>query len=540
METDRSIFLSIAELRRRYRTQPQPMVAGPLTEFELRCFSQHGEDGVIAEILARIGIGSGFFVEFGIETGREGNCVFLADVLGWEGVFIEPDEAAFSELARKYAQTERVRTMNAAVTPDNIENLFAAAGVPPEPDVLSIDVDGQDYWIWAALESYRPRVAVIEYNAVLPPGRQLVQPRGHREAWDGTDYFGASLDALCALADRKGYMLAHTDLAAVNAFFVRSELAAVAAPPPDEVARRHQPNYFMQGYRHPVDSQQRPYTDLTADKSSHPGSATLRRIDPVASPKPLTPALARELAARTDFVWHQRFELAEGVYSPGASDIEWLMSKAEIPRRLDGATVLDVGTTNGGAAFECERRGARRVVAVDIADENWFGFAALKKALGSSVEHVQASIYQLPELLAEQFDVVLFWGVLYHLRHPLLALDNVRRLACGTVSIETAVSDHELGDHRAVPLARFFRTDELAGDSSNWFAPNLAALTDWCRSCGLPPTRVVSWPEPLAARAIVITSTADPEWPALSYEQPLSCSVGPLTILSSGRPGTTS
>ena len=529
METDRSIYLSIAELRRRCRTQPQSSVAGPLTEFELRCFSQHGEDGVIAEILARIGIGSGFFVEFGIETGREGNCVFLADVLGWEGVFIEPDEAAFPELARKYAQTEGVRTVNTVVTPDNVEDLFAAAGVPPEPDVLSIDVDGQDYWIWAALESYRPRVAVIEYNAVLPPGRQLVQPRGHREAWDGTDYFGASLDALCALADRKGYALVHTDLAAVNAFFVRSDLATGAVPPPDEVARRYQPNYFMRGYRHPVDPQQRPYTDLAADKSSDPGSGTLRHIDPVASPRPLTPELARALAARTDFVWHQRFELADGVYTPGASDIPWLMHKAAVPERLEGATVLDIGTTNGGAAFECERRGARRVVAVDIADDNWFGFAALKQALGSGVEHVQSSIYELPEVLGEQFDVVLFWGVLYHLRHPLLALDNVRRLARGTVSIETAVSDHELGSHPELPLARFYRADELGGDSSNWFAPNVAALTDWCRSCGLEPERVMSWPDPLPSRGMIAARPVDPEWMRLSYEQPLTCRVPSTT-----------
>ena len=187
--------------------------------------------------------------------------------------------------------------------------------------------------------------------------------------------------------------------------------------------------------------------------------------------------------------------------------------------------MLDIGTTNGGAAFECERRGARRVVAVDIADENWFGFATLKRALGSSVEHVQASIYELPELLREQFDVVLFWGVLYHLRHPLLALDNVRRLVRGTVSIETAVSDHELGDARDLPLARFFRTDELAGDSSNWFAPNVAALTDWCRSCGLEPKTVLSWPDPLPARAMVVAEPGDPEWMTLSYEQPLICSV---------------
>ena len=525
MEADRGIYLSIAELRRRYRTQPESTVAGPLTEFELRCFSQHGEDGIIAELLARVGIAARFFIEFGVENGREGNCVFLADVLGWEGLFIEPDESTYPELAAKYATAEGIRTVHAAVTPDNVEELFAQASVPPEPDVLSIDVDGQDYWIWQAIKGYQPRVVVIEYNAALPPGRQLVQPLGFADRWDGTDYFGASLDALCALAEQKRYQLVHTDLGANNAFFVRSDLAAGTAPPEDQVPRRHQPNYFMQGYRHPADAQRRPYTDLVTGRPSGPGSANLRRIDPAASPTPLTPELATQLAARTDFVWHQRFELAGGVYTPGASDIPWLMNKAAVPERLDGASVLDIGTTNGGAAFECERRGARRVVAVDIVDENWFGFATLKRALGSSVEHVRASIYALPELLGEQFDVVLFWGVLYHLRHPLLALDNVRRLARGTVSIETAVSDHELGKHSELPLARFYRADELGGDGSNWFAPNVAALADWCRSCGLEPTRVLAWPERRPARAMVIASPGELEWRRLSYEQPLSCTV---------------
>jgi SAM-dependent methyltransferase len=529
METDRSIYLSMAELRRRYRTPRESRLDGTLTEFELRCFSQHGEDGVIAEILARVGIAAGFFVEFGIETGREGNCVFLADVLGWRGVFIEPDNSSYSELAAKYATFQGVRTLNAAVTPGNVEDLFAASGVPAEPDVLSIDVDGQDYWIWEALERYRPRVIVIEYNAALPPGSQLVQPPGNSDRWDGTDYFGASLDALCTLADRKRYRLTHTDLAASNAFFVRCDLGSDAFPRSEDVPRRQQPNYFMRGYRHPADLQHRRYIDLMSGQPSHPESGNLRRIDPAASPRPFTRELAIELAARTDFVWHQRFELAEGVYAPGASDIPWLMDKAGVPERLEGATVLDIGTTNGGAAFECERRGARRVVAVDIADENWFGFATLKTALGSSVEHMQASIYELPELLREQFDVVLFWGVLYHLRHPLLALDNVRRLARGTVSVETAVSDHELGEHRHLPLARFYRTDELGGDSSNWFAPTVAALTDWCRSCGLEPTRVLSWPEPLPTRAMVVAQPGDPEWARLSYEQPLSCSVPTTT-----------
>ncbi|MBV9336415.1 MAG: hypothetical protein JO243_11025 [Solirubrobacterales bacterium] len=80
----------MAELVRRCHAPPDTTAGRPLTSSALRCFSQHGEDGVIAEILARLGIAEGFFVEFGMESGREGNCVFLADVLGWRGLFIDP------------------------------------------------------------------------------------------------------------------------------------------------------------------------------------------------------------------------------------------------------------------------------------------------------------------------------------------------------------------------------------------------------------------------------------------------------------------
>jgi SAM-dependent methyltransferase len=505
-----------------------------LTEFELRCFSQHGDDGVIAEILSRIGVVTGFFVEFGIESGREGNCVFLADVLGWKGLFIESDETDYAALNRKYIEEERVTSTRAAVTPENVEDLFAAGAVPPEPDVLSIDVDGRDYWIWEAIQAYRPRVVVIEYNATLASHGAVVQPREHDQPWDGTDYFGASLEALCVLGARKGYRLVHTELAALNAFFVRADLAGARFPPAGEVPRREQPNYFMQGYHHPADATHREYVSVTSEPPADPDA--LRPSAPLAQPvaAPQVPDTSEDqvaaLLARTDFVWHQRFELSPGVYTPGANDIEFLLSAAEIPERLDGASVLDIGTTNGGAAFVCERRGATRVVAVDIANDNWFGFAAIKQALRSRAEHVQASVYELPELLPEQFDIVLFWGVLYHLRHPLLALDSVRRLARGTVSIETAVCDHELEEPRGVPLARFYRKDELAGDSSNWFAPTVAALTDWCHSCGLHPSRVHGWPADAPSRAMALASPTlgDPEYAALSYERPLTCSVARL------------
>jgi tRNA (mo5U34)-methyltransferase len=236
---------------------------------------------------------------------------------------------------------------------------------------------------------------------------------------------------------------------------------------------------------------------------------------------------AAALAARTDFLWHQRFELAPGVYAPGSNDVEWLLHTAGLPADLTGASVLDIGTTNGGSAFVAERRGAARVVATDIVDERHFGFEAIRDALGSSVEFRRLSVYELAQRLGETFDYVVFSGVLYHLRHPLLALDNVRGVCRGTAYVETAVCDAELAGAVAAPVARFYRRDELGGDSSNWFAPSVSALTDWCASSGLTPERVSSWPDGAPTRAMVVTRAQDgvPEFQSLSYELPLVCSV---------------
>jgi hypothetical protein len=264
-EADRALYLAISELRRAHEAigeRPDDgREQGELTAWELRAFSQNGEDGVLAEILARIGAPVRSFVEFGVESGREGNCVFLADVAGWSGVFMEADETHFAELERKYRTAERITTLKAMVTPGNVQELFERAGVPAEPALLSIDVDGADYWIWEALADYRPRVVVIEYNSALAPERRLVQPREH-DGWDGTDYFGASFGAIRALGESKGYRLVHVELTALNAFLVREELAEGRFPPPDRVAVRGLPNYFQAGYRHANDPHARRYLDL--------------------------------------------------------------------------------------------------------------------------------------------------------------------------------------------------------------------------------------------------------------------------------------
>ena len=239
---------------------------------------------------------------------------------------------------------------------------------------------------------------------------------------------------------------------------------------------------------------------------------------------------AAALATRTDFVWHQRFELAPGVQAPGVNDVDWLLRVAGIPEDLTGATVLDIGTTNGGAAFTLERRGAARVLATDIVPPSHFGFTALRDALRSRVEFRQVSVYELTHALRERFDIVLFWGVLYHLRHPLLGLDNVHAVTGGTAYIESAVCDHETKAFVNAPIARFYRRDELGGDGSNWFAPSLRTLVDWCESSGLPVKYLRGWPQAAPQRAMVVavSLTGPPEYQRISYERPLSSTVSQL------------
>jgi hypothetical protein len=261
--SDRFTYAALDELVRRYAgtATETPSPKEPLTRYEYRCFSQNGEDGVLAELLARASTTNRWFVEFGIQSGLEGNCVFLADVLGWSGLFMESDADAANELRRKYAANPRVQTREAHVTVENIQQLFAEAHVPAEPDVLSIDVDGNDYWIWQAQLDYSPRLVVIEYNAQWPLDARWVQPYDPDRTWRGTDNYGASLGALRSLGEDKGYRLVHTELTGNNAFFVRDDLSAVL-PEPDVVPLRAA-NHYLLGASHPAHPQPAPaITDL--------------------------------------------------------------------------------------------------------------------------------------------------------------------------------------------------------------------------------------------------------------------------------------
>jgi len=148
----------------------------------------------------------------------------------------------------------------------------------------------------------------------------------------------------------------------------------------------------------------------------------------------MSEAAARSFVEAASIQWYQRFELAPGVYTPGTRDVSWVYEHARVPTDLSGLSVLDVGTTNGGVAFEAERRGAARVVAVDICSPDVYGFSDLRTFFGSRVEYREATVYDLARTFEDRFDVVFFLGVLYHLRHPLLALDNLRELPVGSAT----------------------------------------------------------------------------------------------------------
>jgi hypothetical protein len=255
-------YLALAELLR--RLEPQPV---DLTPFELSVFSQNGEDGVIAEIVHRTGQGGRFFVEVGAST-NEANCLLLADAFNWSGLFLESDVDEYRGLARKYAGVPRVQVVHEHVTRANFNVAFLQThGVPPDFDVLSIDIDGNDYWLWEGLADCKPRIVVIEYNSGIDPNRELVQPYEPDRAWDGSSFYGASLGALRRLAHQKGYRLVHVELTGTNAFFVQADVAAANFHPEGEIVARAA-NHFLYGLHYEDRTTRGDYLDLAREEGT--------------------------------------------------------------------------------------------------------------------------------------------------------------------------------------------------------------------------------------------------------------------------------
>jgi len=204
-----------------------------LARFEHQVFSQSGEDGVIREIFRRIGSTNRNFVEFGVETGLENNTHFLLQQ-GWTGAWIEGSEKYTQKIKddfHSFIIDGKLRVLNSFITTQNIADLFRKLDVPKELDLLSIDIDGNDYWVWKSLSHWKPRVVILEYNAHFPADMEWSVKLNDSHQWDSySTYFGASLKSFELLGRQLGYSLVYCNLVGSNAFFVRDDCVASHFP----------------------------------------------------------------------------------------------------------------------------------------------------------------------------------------------------------------------------------------------------------------------------------------------------------------------
>ena len=202
-----------------------------LKEVEFRVFSEWGEDGIIQYLVNNIEIRNKVFVEFGVQDYKESNTRFLLINNLWTGLVIDSDENYISEITKddiyiRYDLTAK----NAFITKENINELISTSEISGEIGLLSIDIDGNDYWVWEAINVVDPAIVVCEYNGLfgsIYPVTVPYDPNFYRtKAHFSNLYFGASLPALVMLGEKKGYDFVGTNSAGSNAFFVKKELSA--------------------------------------------------------------------------------------------------------------------------------------------------------------------------------------------------------------------------------------------------------------------------------------------------------------------------
>ena len=203
-----------------------------LQDVEFRVSSQWGQDGIIDWLIERAQIppAKQAFIEFGVENFRQSNTRFLLQNRNWRGLIMDGDTAVVKavesdNLAWRYDLTTRA----AFITRANVNDLISGAGFRGEIGLLSIDLDGNDYWVWEALHSVDPIICICEYNAVYGDVHPICTPYDENFnrtiAHSSNLYFGASIVALCFLADKKGYRFVGTNSAGNDAFFVRKDYA---------------------------------------------------------------------------------------------------------------------------------------------------------------------------------------------------------------------------------------------------------------------------------------------------------------------------
>jgi len=226
-QTQRLLWLAIQQDWHQQMQTPRYSDSRHLVPYGYKTYSQTDEDGIIAEIFRRIGTTNQRFIEFGTETGIECNTMNLL-IQGWSGLWLDgsaQNMQKISEHLGAYQAAGQLVAAQAFIMAENINDLFVQNGFTGEIDLLSIDIDGNDYWVWQAINVVNPRVVIVEFNSIWRPPISVVQPYRADHMWNGRDnYFGASLKAYEKVGRQKGYSLVGVNYGGGNAFFVRNDL----------------------------------------------------------------------------------------------------------------------------------------------------------------------------------------------------------------------------------------------------------------------------------------------------------------------------
>lgn len=199
-----------------------------ISDAEFQVFSQWGDDGIIQYLISQLDIPNKTFVEFGVENYTESNTRFLALNNNWSGLVIDgsPENIEYIK-GDPVSWACELHAECAFITKDNINELISKYDFPKEIGILSVDIDGNDYWVWEAINCVDPVIVITEYNSVFGNNTEWTVP--YDPAFFRTDkhpsnlYYGASLGALVSLATRKGYSFVGTNSKGNNAYFVRND-----------------------------------------------------------------------------------------------------------------------------------------------------------------------------------------------------------------------------------------------------------------------------------------------------------------------------
>tara|TARA_B100000787_G_C16196535_1_gene301283 strand:- start:1433 stop:2314 length:882 start_codon:yes stop_codon:yes gene_type:complete len=199
-----------------------------INDHELKIFSQFGEDGIIDFLVKKINLQNKTFIEFGVEDYEESNTKFLLEAKNWKGLVIDSSQR-FIDIIKKqdFYWRNNLIAVKAFITVENIDNLIKKNFLHNDVGLMSIDIDGNDYWVWKAIKAHKPAIVIIEYNARFGYEKSVSIP--YKKDFDritehhSSIYFGASLMALYKLGKEKGYSLVGTNTNGNNSFFVRDD-----------------------------------------------------------------------------------------------------------------------------------------------------------------------------------------------------------------------------------------------------------------------------------------------------------------------------